>query len=195
VAIEQERTRDRVLRVAADIFAERGYHGTSVAELGELAGLKRGALYYHIGSKEDLLYDLCQRHVAEALERGRAAVDSQFTPLEKFRALVREHVCTLSDRRAEVTVVLREMHALTGERAQSLRELRATHQQLFAEVLSEGVEQGVFRSSDNVTVLAVLGMLNWTHVWFDPQHGPLTALDLAEKLTDIILKGELVQAN
>src|SRR5699024_4611127 len=111
-----ETTSDRILRVAAEVFAMYGYHGTSVTQLGEAAGLQRGALYYHIGSKEELLYDLSRRHVEEALERGRTVVEAELPPLEKFRALARAHMETVAARQSEVLVVLREMHALTGER-------------------------------------------------------------------------------
>src|SRR5690349_17923944 len=96
-----ESTNERILRVAAEVFARKGYHGTGVAELGEAAGLKRGALYYHIGSKEDLLYNLSKRHVEEALSRGQKVVDSDLHPVEKLRALAREHVQTIAARRDE----------------------------------------------------------------------------------------------
>jgi TetR/AcrR family transcriptional regulator, cholesterol catabolism regulator len=187
-----ETTQDRILRVAAEVFARKGYHGTGVAELGEAAGLKRGALYYHIGSKEDLLYNLSKRHVEEALERGKAVVESDLHPVDKLRALAREHVQTIAARRDEVTVVLREMHALTGKRARQLAKLRDEHQSLFAQVLQEGVDQGVFRSADHVTVLGVLGMFNWTYVWFDPEKGPLSPEQVADKLTDLAVYGELL---
>ncbi|MEV5177227.1 TetR/AcrR family transcriptional regulator [Streptomyces flaveolus] len=186
-----ESTRDRILRVAAEIFAEKGYHGTGVAELGDAAGIRRGALYYHIGSKEDLLYDLSKRHVEEALERGRKVVESDLRPIEKLRALVREHLAALVARRSEVTVVMREMHALTGDRAERLKQLRDAHQNLFRQVLEEGVEEGVFRSCDSVTVLAILGMLNWTYVWFDPERGSLAIEKLADRMSDIFVYGEL----
>ncbi|MGP4085538.1 TetR family transcriptional regulator [Streptomyces sp. KR55] len=187
----EESTRDRILRVAAEMFAEKGFHGTGVAELGDAAGIKRGALYYHIGSKEDLLYDLSSRHVEEALGRGRKVVESDLRPIEKLRALVREHLATLAARRSEVTVVMREMHALTGDRAERLKQLRDAHQDLFRQVLEEGVKEGVFRSSDSVTVLAILGMLNWTYVWFDPEHGSLPIEKVADRLSDIFVYGEL----
>lgn len=187
-----ETTQERVLRVAAEVFARKGYHGTGVAELGEAAGLKRGALYYHIGSKEDLLYNLSKRHVEEALERGKAVVDSDLHPVDKLRALAREHVQTIAARRDEVTVVMREMHALTGKRARQLTKLRDEYQELFARVLQEGVDQGVFRAADHVTVLGVLGMFNWTHVWLDIDKGPLTPEQVADRLTDIVVYGELV---
>lgn len=186
-----ESTHDRILRVAAEVFARKGYHGTGVAELGEAAGLKRGALYYHIGSKEDLLYDLSKRHVEEALERGLTVINTDLHPIDKLRALAREHVQTIAARQDEVTVVTREMHALTGKRARQLTKLRDKYQGLFAQVLQEGVDQGVFRSADHVTALGVLGMFNWTHVWLDPEKGELSPENVADRLTDIVVYGEL----
>jgi AcrR family transcriptional regulator len=188
--LPRETTRERILRKAADLFAERGFHGTGVAELGEAAGVKRGALYYHIGSKEDLLYDLSKRHVEEALFRGRAVLESDLPPVEKLRRLAHEHLSTVAARRAEVTVVMREMHALTGDRAAKLRALRDEHQALFRAVLQEGVAHGDFRTADSVAVLGILGALNWTYMWFDPTRG-LSVDALAERLTELILHGQL----
>src|SRR5690606_4839668 len=89
-------------------------------------------------------------------------------------------------------VVLREQHALSGTRARALSKLRHQHQDLFAQVLQEGVDAGVFRSADSVTVLGVLGLFNWTYVWFDHAKGPLTPEQVADKLTDLVLYGQLV---
>ena len=186
---DSESTRDRILRVAAEIFAEKGYHGASVAEIGEAAQIKRGGLYYHIGSKEELLYDLSKRHVEEALEDCRKVVETDLHPVEKLRALAHEHLRALVRRRAEVTVVLREMHSLTGRRAEQLRELRDQHQDLFRQVLEEGVQQGVFRTSDSIAVLGTLGMYNWSYIWFDSGIGSMDIGEIADRLTDIIIYG------
>jgi AcrR family transcriptional regulator len=186
-----ESTRDRILRVAAEKFAEKGYHATGVAELGDAAGIKRGALYYHIGSKEELLFHLSRRHVEEALERGRAVVDGADGAVESFRLLVREHLRTLASRRAEVVVVMHEMHALTGDWARQLTALRSEYEQLFATVLQQGVEEGVFRTAGRIEVLGVLSMLNYTYMWLDP-HGAVPVDEVADRLTDLILQGELV---
>jgi AcrR family transcriptional regulator len=183
-----ESTRDRILRVAAEKFAEKGFHGTGVAELGDASGIKRGALYYHIGSKEDLLFHLSRRHVEEALVRGEAVVADAAGAVEKFRLLVREHLRTLAARRPEVTVVMREMHALTGDRAEQFKRLRARYEQLFATIMQEGVKEGVFRSADRIEVLGVLSMLNYTYVWLDP-NGPVPVDEIADRLTNLILHG------
>jgi TetR/AcrR family transcriptional regulator, cholesterol catabolism regulator len=189
--ISEESTRDRILRVAAEIFALKGYHGASVADIGDAADIQRGTLYYHIGSKEQLLYDLSKRHVVEAFERCKEVVESDLDPVEKLRQLARAHLEALVARRAEVTVVMREMHVLTGKRAGQLRKLRAAHQDLFRQVLDEGVATGVFRAADSVTVLGLLGMYNWTYVWFDPVHGSMNIEKIADQLTDIFINGLL----
>jgi AcrR family transcriptional regulator len=184
----EESTRDRILRVAAEKFAEKGYHGTGVAELGDAAGIKRGALYYHIGSKEDLLFHLSRRHVEEALARGQAVMANAVGAVEKFRLLAREHLRTLAARRPEVIVVMHEMHALTGERAEKFKRLRSEYEELFETVLREGVEEGVFRSADRIEVLGVLSMLNYTYVWLDP-NGPVPVDEVADRLANLILHG------
>jgi AcrR family transcriptional regulator len=187
---DAEPTRDRILRVAAEVFAKKGFHGTGVAELGEAAGLQRGALYYHIKSKEDLLFDLSKRHVEEALERGRVVVESDLPPVEKFRQLAREHLDAITSRQAEVTVVLREMHALTGQRASALIKLRAEYEGLFTKVLEEGAAAGVFGKPDILTTHAILGMYNSTYTWFS-HSSELSARELADRLSDVVLTGIL----
>lgn len=67
-------TRERLLSAAADVFAERGYDGTRVADIAALAGVSNGALYAHFGSKADLLVGALRVHgrrvLAEALAAG-----------------------------------------------------------------------------------------------------------------------------
>src|SRR5262245_42528875 len=55
-------TRERLLRAAADVFAERGYDGTRVADIAAAAGVSNGALYAHFSSKADLLVDALRTH-------------------------------------------------------------------------------------------------------------------------------------
>ena len=55
-------TRERLLRAAADVFAERGYDGTRVADIAAAAGVSNGALYAHFASKADLLVDALRTH-------------------------------------------------------------------------------------------------------------------------------------
>ncbi|HUC56557.1 MAG TPA: helix-turn-helix domain-containing protein [Streptosporangiaceae bacterium] len=77
-------TRERLLRAAADVFAERGYDGTRVADIAAAAGVSNGAMYAHFSSKADLLVAALQTHgrrrLAEmfAAEPDRSVTDLLF---------------------------------------------------------------------------------------------------------------------
>src|SRR5689334_19079676 len=79
-------TRQKVLQVAAGLFAERGFSGVGVNEIGEATGLGRGALYYHISSKEDLLYDITTAYMSELITDGAAIAAREPDPIERIKA-------------------------------------------------------------------------------------------------------------
>ncbi|MET7403759.1 hypothetical protein ABZS66_60845 [Dactylosporangium sp. NPDC005572] len=95
-------------------------------------------------------------------------------PVGTFRELAREHLDVITTRQAEVTVVLREMHALSGERAKALNQLRAEYEGLFTAVIREGADAGVFTEPDILVTHAIPGMYNSVSMWFNPNDG-LTA--------------------
>ena len=66
-------TRERLLRAAADVFAERGYDGTRVADIAAAAGVSNGAMYAHFGSKAELLVDALRTHGRRLLAEAFAA--------------------------------------------------------------------------------------------------------------------------
>src|SRR5215469_1276743 len=70
-------TRDRLLRAAADVFAERGYDGTRVADIAAAAGVSNGALYSHFASKAELLVDALRTHGRQELAEMFAADPSR----------------------------------------------------------------------------------------------------------------------
>lgn len=181
-------TRERVLRAAVRLFAEKGYHGTGVAEIGDAAGLQRGALYYHIGSKEDLLLVLLRRHVEESLEGEEHIAALDVDPAEKLRLLLRHHVRTLTERGAEASIYLRDASVLTGKRARELQGLRDRVQEIWQTVVREGEESGVFRKSDPVVVLGLLSFANFVFLWYRPS-GRLTPDEIADAYADLLLDG------
>ncbi len=66
--------RAELTRAAARLFSERGYHGTSMQHLGDALGIQRGSLYAHIGSKEDLLFDVVDEGAERFLARAEATL-------------------------------------------------------------------------------------------------------------------------
>src|SRR5437763_9805397 len=107
--------RDDLTRIAARLFAEQGYHGTSTADLAEAMGVQKGSLYAHIESKADLLWEVA-RAGAEAFHRALDAVPEDGPVVERIRAALRGHLRVVADQLDLATVFTREWRYLDGER-------------------------------------------------------------------------------
>jgi AcrR family transcriptional regulator len=190
---ERARRGDRkgeILRIAAELFARNGYDATGIAEVGRAAGLGKGALYHHIGSKEELLYEISRRHVADMVEFGDELLASDLPPVEKFRALSRRLMRTIADNIPEVTAFFSEYRALSGERAERLLELRRRFESIWAAILEEGAREGVFRRADPIVVKGLLGLHNYSYLWLRPD-GAMTPEEVSDAFCDLALRGLL----
>src|SRR3954451_20632928 len=107
--------REELNRVAARLFAERGYAGTSLGDLAEALGMQKPSLYHHIASKEDLLWDVAQEGAA-AFHAALDGVPPADRPAERIREALRAHLAVVAAQLDVATVFVREWRFLTGER-------------------------------------------------------------------------------
>jgi AcrR family transcriptional regulator len=181
--------KQEIARIAARLFAAQGFHGTGINELAQEVGLGKGALYYHIKSKEDLLYEISTAHVFQMIEIGEELGEREdLTPTEKLRQLSKSLMITIGENRAELTVFFREVQSLTDERGEAVRELRDRFEQIWARVIEDGVAKGEFRSLDRVAIKGLLGLHNYSYIWLDPD-GRCTPEEVSEVFMDLILNG------
>lgn len=180
-------TRTRVLQIAAGLFADRGYAAVGVNEIGEATGLGRGALYYHISSKEDLLYDITTAYMGDLITDGAAIAEAETDPVERIRALSRALMMTISEHLSEMTVCFRELHALTIERRRAVTGLHADYQKIWAVALADGVVKGTFRPVSSVMLKGLLGMYFYSFLWLDPR-GPQNAAEIGDQFADVVLR-------
>lgn len=178
------------MRVAGRLFAERGFHGTSMRDLGDELGLQGSSLYAHIGSKNELLVEIIEdgaRHF-QALADGVLA--SGHPPREQLRQLVRGHVRIVTANLDRAATLLNEgRHLPVADRARIVG-MRDRYQDTFRQVLASGVANGDFRHGLDVDVTStfVLSLLNALDRWFDPA-GPRPPGAIAEMLDDFIVRG------
>src|SRR5919206_2452788 len=107
--------RTELTRQAARLFAEKGYHGTSIGELAEAMGVQKGSLYAHIASKQDLLYET-MRDGAAAFHAALDAIPDELPATEKIRLALRAHLAVVGGQLDVATVFVREWRHLKGER-------------------------------------------------------------------------------
>jgi AcrR family transcriptional regulator len=186
--------KQEIAHIAARLFASQGYHSTGMSELSEAVGLGKGALYYHIGSKEELLYEISALHVRQMVSFGEALVErDDLSPPEKVRALSRELMRTISENLPEVTVFFHEVRTLTGDHAQRLTELRDRFEDVWMGLIEQGVEEGSFRKLDSIAIKGVLGLHNYSYIWLAPD-GRLSPDEISEVFCDLLLNGYLAKA-
>lgn len=178
--------REQIVTEAARLFADKGYHATGVAELSSAVGLGAGALYHHIGSKEEVLLAICKPHVIEILEAGEKLLSADLPAREKLRLLAREHMKMVAERTLELRVTLRELDSFTGPRRQEMQELRDRTEEIWQQITDQGRQSGELGDLDPLFVKAALGALNYAVLWFRP-NGSLTPEDIADRMMDLML--------
>jgi AcrR family transcriptional regulator len=176
--------REQILDEAARLFSERGYHATSMRDIGEATGMLAGSLYAHIASKEDLLYQIVLEAAHQFLGSLEALRAEVLAPGERLRRAMRAHVGVVAEGREHAQVFHHEWTALTGRRRAEVRRLRDRYERLWHEIVRElpGATDPKFAR------LLVLSAANWTYTWYRPE-GPLSPEEVADRFTDLLLHG------
>lgn len=176
-----ERTRRRILAVAAHELAQHGYGGASLRRIADAAGLKVGSLAFHFASKDELVAATLQDGVDSAraaLVEAVAAVPAAASPQDRLRAAVRGHLTALHASDDRASAVVRMVETLPPH----LRAAHADHERRFArvwlDVLSRGRDEGVVRDDVDLRVLRdlVVGALNSTSTSSPRAHPDLDAV-------------------
>jgi AcrR family transcriptional regulator len=161
-------TRDRLSAEAARLFAERGYHGTSIGDLADALGIRKASVYSHIKVKEDLLAEVALTgakafHAALDLVPDAAAAD------ERLRLALRAHLGVVAGQLAVATVWLREWRFLTGPARQTFLSERRRYERRIAAMFEDAVKAGALRRDLDVkrALLVFFSIGNWAYTWMN----------------------------
>lgn len=184
--------RDTIVRVATELFGRNSYPGTSMRDIASEVGILAGSLYAHISGKETLLLEIIETGIDEFLAEVKRAFDAEGTADEKLRAMILAHVKVVAKQPQRTQIVFHQWRYLSDENQQRVRERRGAYESLFALVLESGVADGSFAADIDVkvTVLSILGSLNWTPEWLSAD-GPTPVEELSVRLSDAMMKGVL----
>jgi AcrR family transcriptional regulator len=179
--------RTELTRQAARLFAEKGYHGTSIGDLAEAMGVQKGSLYAHIRSKQDLLYETMAEG-ARAFHAGLDEIPEDAAVPEKIRLALRSHLRVVADQLDVATVFVQEWRYLEGERRDEIVGERRRYEERIRGLFREGRDLGELRSDldDATAALLLLSAANWAYTWLRPG----TDTDaLADRFYDVLLDG------
>lgn len=179
--------REELVAVAARLFAERGYHGTSMADLAEAMGVQKGSLYSLTGSKQDLLV-VVTREGAAAFHAALDAVPEDASPLARLRAALRGHLAVVAAQVDAATVFTREWRYLEEPELTAFRDERRRYEARWRALVREAAERGALRSDVDVDamVLVLLSAANWAYTWI---RADAATDELADRFLEIVVDG------
>ncbi|WP_051791057.1 TetR/AcrR family transcriptional regulator [Amycolatopsis jejuensis] len=192
-----------ILDAAALAFSERGYAATSIDDVADVLGCTKGRIYHYFRTKGELFIGIHHQGLEWALEAvGPTAARDDLTPQEKLREMVRRHALHMMEHYTYMGPGQGQIEMnLAGEgrnqdaaKAKILK-MRRQFEDYFVKVIKDGVEAGVFRDTDvKLVTKAVLGSVNWMHVWYHPGGSRDTAAhrdDIAAVFADYAVGGIL----
>jgi len=179
--------REELAGTAARLFAEHGFHGTSMGDLAEAMGVQKASLYSLTPSKQELLYRI-MRDGADAFHSGLDAIPEELPAVDRVRRALHSHLRVVSEQLDLATVFTREWRYLEGAHRDEILEERRRYEERVRALFREGVEAGELRSDLDVgaAVLLVLSAANWAYTWLTPGRDTDA---LAERFTAILVDG------
>jgi AcrR family transcriptional regulator len=179
--------RDELTREAARLFAERGFHGTSMGDLADALGVQKGSLYSLTGSKQALLLET-MRGGARAFHAALDAVPEDAPAVERVRVALRGHLRVVAEQLDVATVFTREWRYLEGESREEIVLERRRYEERWRALFREGIESGDLRTDIDAAAatLLVLSAANWAYTWLEPERDTDA---LADRFTAILVDG------
>lgn len=161
-------TRADVVAAAGRLFADKGYHGTSMRDLGKELGLLGSSLYAHVESKQDLLAAVVEDGARLFQDSAQRALAVDGSADDRLHALVAGHIDVVLDNHDVVRTFLSEARVLDDVHRARVIAARDAYESAFREVIADGIGEGSFRADvdPKMSSIFILSILNAVQRWY-----------------------------
>jgi TetR/AcrR family transcriptional regulator, cholesterol catabolism regulator len=184
------RPREAELHAAATrLFRQRGFHATSMQDLGEALGMNRGSLYHYISAKDELLWTILTRALDILEERVLPILESDAPSVDRLTGAIREHLRVAADHADELSLIQIEWRALDRARQAEMIRRRDAYEARWRATLEAGIADGSLRSFDvRLAGIGILSACNWFTQWYRPS-GAASVDEIADAFAELFLGG------
>lgn len=184
-----DRKLEGVLADAARVFADRGYHQTSMRDLARETGISLSGLYYYVKSKEELLFLIQERNFRAVVEALNESLEGATDPVEKLRRFIESHLDYFVSHMAEMKVLSHEADSLTGQYLHQVNAIKREYTRILMDILAD-VERVHGRAHVNrrIATYSLFGMMNWIYTWYNPL-GDFDVGILSQSMLQLFLGG------
>ena len=183
-----DQQRASILQAAAGLFAERGYEGTSMAELAQACGVSKPLLYHYYRDKQHMLFDIADSYMDRLVAIVAHVRARNLSPEDNLRALIARFMQEYQHSQPQHMVLVQDVKFLADlQRAQVLGKERDVVE-AFAQAIA-ALKPRLRKKALRVPLAMILfGMINWTFTWLRAA-GPLTYEDMGQVVAEIFLHG------
>jgi TetR/AcrR family transcriptional regulator, cholesterol catabolism regulator len=187
--------KNTILEAAAHIFSQKGYHAASMQEIADAVKLQKASLYHHVTGKQEILLALLDKALDLLIERISIVMNMPLQPDQKLRTAMDSYLHTLLENRHLASVLLLEHRSLEPDLRLKHIPRRNRFEELWRNIIQEGIEAGVFCDVDpSMTARALLGLMNWTITWYRPE-GVFSPEEIAGQYWQMIVDGLRVRGD
>jgi len=188
----------KILKTAAKIFADKGFHKTSVRDISRATRMSLAGLYYYFRTKEELLYLIQERCFVTLLQRWEQATTAETDVRTRIRVFAENHLSFFLHNMHEMKVMAHEDESLTGEFNEKILVLKRRYVKVIMDLIAELRERRGAKGIDlRVATFSLFGMMNWIYTWYQPKRD-LPLPQLTEHMLRIyffgLLQGGAVEA-
>lgn len=172
--------REDLVRVAARLFREKGFDGTTVRDIATAVGMRSGSPFYHFANKHELLMAVMEEGLRLGLERSEAVIEDAGLPaMERFKRLVRTHYGILHDTGSDfIPVMLYDWRSLPDQYKRRIIELKDRYDEIWQSTLEDLQRQGLIRTDAKLARLMILGAINFSATWYHARSRAKNAVSL-----------------
>jgi TetR/AcrR family transcriptional regulator len=180
--------RERVLfETAARLFNSHGFHGTSMSQLTSELGLTKGAIYYYVADKCDLLYKLHLKSIDATHRANQRGIAEGRNGMERVNLIIRYYVEALTRSQTE-TFILLEKGALRPDQAEDILMRRKQLEADLRSQIASGITDGSIIPCDpKLAAFTLVGAMAWVSKWYDPS-GDWLPEQIARSMADMLTR-------
>lgn len=187
--------KERILRAATELFASKGFDGTSVRNISEKVSLSVPGMFHYFSSKEEILYEIMTLFMDNAYKKIMEIYNADIDPIEKLSEICKFYVEQYAGHKHQLTILISERKSLLPEHRKICivkeRDYVKALKNLFEELAKKKLLKPI-----NWSILAFIffGMVHWTYRWYNPKaKGGIGPNQLGIIFSEVFLRGILSQ--
>ena len=186
----------RILESAVKVFAEQGFSQSTVAQIASEAGVADGTIYLYFKNKDDILISVFETEMKTMINNMKKELGTSQDPIEKVRIFAFQHLNMITENQEWAEVAQVELRQSTKFMREYVKDHYADYLNLFAYIVREGQEKGVFKEDINTGIAkrAFFGALDeMGRYWVLSRSKRYSVEESAKQISDIFIKGVMNQ--